>query len=108
MLSFKRERSFIIGPSGAGKSTLLRCINRLEPPTSGSILVDGEDITLKSCDLPKLRQKMGMVFQNFNLFSHKTVLENVSMPVHDLLKKNWNTAREEAMELLHETGDHAF
>lgn len=87
MLSFKRERSFIIGPSGTGKSTLLRCINRLEPPTSGSILVDGEDITLKSCDLPKLRQKMGMVFQNFNLFSHKTVLENVSMPVHDLLKK---------------------
>ncbi len=51
---------------------------------------------------------MGMVFQNFNLFSHKTVLENVSMPVHDLLKKDWNTAREEAMELLHETGDHAF
>ena len=100
----KGEIISIIGPSGTGKSTLLRCINRLETPTSGSILVDGEDITLKSCDLPKLRQKMGMVFQNFNLFSHKTVLENVSMPVHDLLKKDWNTAREEAMELLQKVG----
>ncbi|MBQ7535411.1 MAG: amino acid ABC transporter ATP-binding protein [Stomatobaculum sp.] len=100
----KGEIISIIGPSGTGKSTLLRCINRLETPTSGSILVDGTDITQKSCNLPKLRQKMGMVFQNFNLFSHKTVLENVSMPVHDLLKKDWDTAREEAMALLQKVG----
>ncbi len=94
----------VIGPSGTGKSTLLRCINRLETPTSGSILVDGTDITAKDCNLPKLRRKIGMVFQSFNLFEHRTVLENVSMGIHDLLKKDWNTARAEAMALLRRVG----
>ncbi len=69
----------IIGPSGTGKSTLLRCINMLDAPTSGQILIDGEDITDKKTDLRKVRLKMGMVFQSFNLFSHKMVLENVMM-----------------------------
>ncbi len=94
----------VIGPSGTGKSTLLRCLNRLETPTSGSILVDGTDITSKKCSLPKLRRKIGMVFQSFNLFEHKTVLENVSMGIHDLLKEDWNTARAEAMSLLKKIG----
>ena len=94
----------VIGPSGTGKSTLLRCINRLETPTSGSILADGTDITSKNCDLTKLRRKIGMVFQNFNLFEHKTVLENVSMGIHDLLKQDRNTARAEAISLLKRVG----
>ena len=94
----------IIGPSGTGKSTLLRCLNRLETPTSGMILVDGTDITSKNCNLPQLRRKIGMVFQSFNLFQHKTVLENVSMGIHDLLKKDWNTARAEAISLLKKVG----
>ena len=94
----------VIGPSGTGKSTLLRCMNRLETPTSGSILVDGTDITSKNCSLPKLRRKIGMVFQNFNLFEHKTVIENVSMGIHDLLKKDRDTARSEAMSLLKRVG----
>lgn len=94
----------VIGPSGTGKSTLLRCINRLETPTSGSILVDGDDITSKSCNLPKLRRKIGMVFQSFNLFEHKTVLENVSMGIHDLLKQDWDTSRAEAALLLKKVG----
>ena len=67
----------IIGPSGTGKSTLLRCLNLLETPTSGKIWVDGEEITAPGCDLSALRQKMGMVFQSFNLFSHMNVLENI-------------------------------
>ena len=87
----------VIGPSGTGKSTLLRCLNRLETPTSGTILVDGTDITAKNCSLPILRRKIGMVFQSFNLFDHKTVLENVAMGIHDLLKKDWKTARAEAI-----------
>lgn len=100
----KGEIISIIGPSGTGKSTLLRCINRLETPTSGSIIVDGTDIVSKNCSLPKLRRKIGMVFQSFNLFEHKTVLENVAMGIHDLQKKDWNTAKEEAISLLKRVG----
>ena len=74
----KGEVISIIGPSGTGKSTLLRAINMLEPPTSGEIWVDGENIMAKGYHLDKLRQKMGMVFQNFNLFDHLTVLENIT------------------------------
>ena len=67
----------IIGPSGSGKSTLLRCMNLLETPTKGQVIFEGNDLTHKNVHLDELRQKMGMVFQNFNLFPHKTVLENV-------------------------------
>lgn len=63
----------VIGPSGTGKSTLLRCINMLDPPTSGRIIVDGEDITRPGCDIKLIRRKLGMVFQSFNLFGHLTV-----------------------------------
>ena len=71
----------IIGPSGSGKSTFLRCINRLETPTSGSVVVDGMDVCAKDADLPLLRRKVGMVFQSFNLFPHKLAVENVMMPL---------------------------
>ena len=73
----KGEVISIIGPSGTGKSTLLRAINMLEPPTSGEIWVDGENITAKGYPLHMMRRKMGMVFQSFNLFDHMTVLENI-------------------------------
>ena len=69
----------VIGPSGTGKSTLLRCINMLERPTAGQIFLDGEDITAPKYDVTKARQRMGMVFQSFNLFEHLTVIENVML-----------------------------
>ena len=75
----------IIGPSGTGKSTLLRCINMLTEPTSGSIIVDGQDITQRGCNLNEVRKKMGMVFQSFNLFGHLTVIENIMKPQMTLL-----------------------
>jgi polar amino acid transport system ATP-binding protein len=75
----------VIGPSGTGKSTLLRCINQLETPTNGQVIIDGIDLTDKKTDLRKMRQKIGMVFQSFNLFSHKMVIENVMMAPIDLL-----------------------
>lgn len=74
----KGEVVAIIGPSGSGKSTLLRCMNLLEVPTKGQVLIEGEDITAKSTDVMKIRQKVGMVFQHFNLFPHMTVLENMT------------------------------
>ncbi|MBQ0015618.1 MAG: amino acid ABC transporter ATP-binding protein [Bacteroidales bacterium] len=100
----KGEVISIIGPSGTGKSTFLRCINRLEEPTSGQILIDGEDILAKNADLPRLRRKMGMVFQNFNLFEHLTVLENVSIGPIKLLGMSKNEAQAQAMELLQTVG----
>ena len=79
----KGEKLVVIGPSGSGKSTFLRCLNLLEVPTSGSIVFDGEEITKKGVDINRIRRKMGMVFQQFNLFPHKTVLENITLaPVH--------------------------
>lgn len=69
----------IIGPSGSGKSTLLNCINRLEEPSSGHIYIDGQDIMSKSCDINAVRQKVGMVFQHFNLFPHKKVIDNITL-----------------------------
>ena len=69
----------VIGPSGCGKSTLLRCINLLETPTSGRVFINGREITAKGAPLDEIRRHMGMVYQSFNLFSHKTVLENVMM-----------------------------
>lgn len=73
----KGEVVAIIGPSGSGKSTLLRCMNLLETPSNGKVIFEGKELTYKNINLNELRQKMGMVFQNFNLFPHKTVLENV-------------------------------
>ena len=94
----------IIGPSGTGKSTLLRAINMLEPPTGGEIWVDGENIMAKGARLDLLRQKMGMVFQGFNLFEHKTVLENIIFAPMALRHTGEKEAREEAMELLKKVG----
>ena len=96
----------IIGPSGTGKSTLIRCINMLETPTDGKIFVDGECITDKKCDINKIRRKMGMVFQAFNLFGHMTVIENVMAAPMDLLKKSKQEAYDKGMELLSMVGLH--
>lgn len=100
----KGEVISIIGPSGTGKSTLLRAINMLEPPTSGEIWVDGENITAKGYPLHQLRRKMGMVFQSFNLFEHMTVLQNITYAPMQLLKLSEEQARQEAMELLRKVG----
>ena len=82
------ERVVILGPSGSGKSTFLRCLNCMEDPTSGSIIFDGEDIADMRVDINRHRQKMGMVFQQFNLFNNKTVLQNITLaPLHVGLKK---------------------
>ena len=94
----------IIGPSGTGKSTLLRCLNLLEQPTGGSIVVDGEDILAKGYPVNRLRQKMGMVFQSFNLFEHKTVLENVIFAPCQLRRMPEEEAREEGLALLRKVG----
>lgn len=90
----------IIGPSGSGKSTLLRSLNLLEVPSKGHIYFDGVDITDKKVDINKHRQKMGMVFQHFNLFPHKTILQNITLAPVKLLKKDKKEAEEEAMKLL--------
>lgn len=100
----KGEKVVIIGPSGGGKSTFLRCLNRLEEPTSGEIWFEGECITDKKCDIDKLRMKMGMVFQHFNLFPHKTVMENITLAPIKLLKMSKEEAQEQAMELLKMVG----
>ena len=94
----------VIGPSGTGKSTLLRCINQLEKPTAGKIWVDGLEITDPKCDINKVRQKMGMVFQSFNLFGHKTVIENIMMAPMDLLGKSKQEAYDTGMRLLRTVG----
>ena len=94
----------IIGPSGTGKSTFLRCLNLLEQPTSGSIVVDGEDILTKGYPVNRLRQKMGMVFQSFNLFEHKTVLENVIFAPCQLHYEPEEEARKEGLALLRKVG----
>ncbi len=94
----------VIGPSGTGKSTLLRCLNLLETPTSGHILVDGEDITSPRCDLNRVRRKLGMVFQSFNLYEHLTVVENCMLAQTKLLHRSHRKAYEKAMELLRSVG----
>ena len=94
----------VIGPSGTGKSTLLRCINQLEKPTSGRIWVDDTEITDPKCDITKVRQKMGMVFQSFNLFGHMTVIENIMMAPMRLLGKSKQEAYDTGMELLRAVG----
>ncbi|MBR6258907.1 MAG: amino acid ABC transporter ATP-binding protein [Oscillospiraceae bacterium] len=100
-LEVKRgEVIVIIGPSGSGKSTFLRSLNLLETPTSGRILFDGSDITRKGININQYRQKMGMVFQHFNLFPHMTVMGNMTLAPIKLLKKTKAEAEEKAMELL--------
>ena len=94
----------VIGPSGTGKSTLIRCINLLEKPTSGQVFLNGEEITAKGYDVRKARQKMGMVFQSFNLFGHLTVIENLMTPPMDLLGKSRQEAYDTAVELLRRVG----
>lgn len=94
----------VIGPSGGGKSTFLRSLNLLETPTSGSIFFDGVDITSKKVDLPLHRQKMGMVFQHFNLFPHMTVLDNLTMAPIRIKKMPKAEAKEKAMALLQRVG----
>lgn len=94
----------VIGPSGSGKSTFLRCLNLLEQPTGGHIYVEGTDIMDSKADIDKLRQKMGMVFQQFNLFPHMTILDNMTLAPMKLLKKTKEEAEKEAMELLGRIG----
>ena len=100
----KGEVVAIIGPSGSGKSTLLRSLNLLEAPTSGSILFEGVDLADKKVNINLHRQKMGMVFQHFNLFPHKTVLENITMAPVQLKKMTKPQAKEKAMALLERIG----
>ena len=100
----KGEVVVIIGPSGSGKSTLCRTINRLETIDSGEILIDGETIPQEGKDLARLRSKVGMVFQSFNLFAHKTILDNVTMGPTNVLKVPQKQARQEAMRLLKRVG----
>ena len=94
----------VIGPSGTGKSTLLRCINLLETPTEGSIRIDGEEILSPGCDVNRIRRKVGMVFQSFNLFNHLTAIENIMKPQIDLLGRNRQEAYDRGIELLGRTG----
>ncbi len=100
----KGERVVLIGPSGSGKSTFLRCLNLLETPTSGEIIFEGQSITDDKCDINKIRQKMGMVFQHFNLFPNMTILKNITLaPVRTGLM-NREQAEKEARELLKRVG----
>ena len=94
----------IIGPSGSGKSTFLRCLNLLEVPTDGQILFNGVDITDKKVNINVHRQKMGMVFQHFNLFPHMTILQNMTLAPIQLLKKSKAEAEAKAMQLLERVG----
>ena len=100
----KGEVVSIIGPSGSGKSTLLRCMNLLEQPTDGHVIFEGKELTSKDVNLNELRQNMGMVFQSFNLFPHKTVLENIYMATKLLKKGDLDTLKKEAHNLLEKVG----
>ncbi len=98
------EKVVIIGPSGSGKSTFLRCLNRLEEPSEGEIWFEDTLITSPKCDINKLRRKMGMVFQHFNLFPHLSILENITLAPIKLLKTDKAEAEAKAMELLKRVG----
>ncbi len=100
----KGEVISIIGPSGTGKSTLLRCLNLLETPSGGRITIDGVDIMQKGADVPKIRRKMGMVFQSFNLYAHLTVLDNLTIGPVKLLKKTKDEAERQAVDILKMVG----
>ena len=94
----------LLGPSGSGKSTFLRCLNQLETATAGQIIIDGQDVTDKQVDINKVRENIGMVFQHFNLFAHKTVLENIMLAPVELKKLTKEEARVKGMELLKRVG----
>ena len=94
----------VIGPSGSGKSTLLRCVNRLEEVTSGTILIEGEDITDEEADVDALRTKIGMVFQQFNLFPHLNVLKNLTIAQRRVLKRSKSEADQVARQVLERVG----
>jgi polar amino acid transport system ATP-binding protein len=94
----------VIGPSGSGKSTFLRCLNRLEHATSGHIFIDGTDILAQKTDINKIRMEVGMVFQSFNLFPHKTVLENVTLAQRVVRKRSGDESEKKAMALLEKVG----
>lgn len=98
------EKVVVIGPSGSGKSTFLRCLNLLEQPTGGTITVDGIDITDSKVDIDKIRQRMGMVFQQFNLFPHLTIRENIKLAPVKLKLMTEDAADKKAMELLARVG----
>lgn len=100
----KGEVVCVIGPSGSGKSTFLRCLNLLEEPTSGEVYLDDEKINAPDVDINKVRQRLGMVFQNFNLFPHKTVTENITMAPINVLKMPQEEAVKKAHELLEMVG----
>ena len=100
----KGEVVVVIGPSGSGKSTFLRCLNLLETPTAGEIILEGQTITDPKVDINKVRTKLGMVFQQFNLFAHMTVLQNVMLGPVDVLGVSKDEARERAMDLLGRVG----
>lgn len=100
----KGEKVAIIGPSGSGKSTFLRCLNMLEVPTSGEILIEGESITDKNTNINHIREKMGMVFQQFNLFPHLTVLDNITLAPQKVKKMEKAEAEKLARELLVKVG----
>ena len=100
----KGEKVVVIGPSGSGKSTFLRCLNLLEEPTSGEIIFEGQNITSKQTDINLVRRRMGMVFQQFNLFPHMTVLKNITLAPVKLKKMTASEAGDKAMELLNRVG----
>jgi polar amino acid transport system ATP-binding protein len=101
---YEGEVVVVIGPSGSGKSTFLRCLNRLEDFQSGTVIVDGFEISDKKVNINKVRENIGMVFQQFNLFPHMTVLENITMAPTELKKMSKDDAKKRAMELLERVG----
>ena len=101
---YKADVVFVVGPSGSGKSTFLRCLNRLEEPTKGHIYFEGTDITDPKTDIDKHRQKMGMVFQQFNLFPHMDIMKNLTLAPMKLQGKSQQEAEAEAMRLLERVG----
>lgn len=100
----EQEVVCVIGPSGSGKSTFLRCLNLLEEPTGGEVYLDGEQINRPDVDIDKVREKLGMVFQSFNLFNNMTVLENCVVGQVKVLKKDKETARKNALSYLEKVG----
>ena len=101
---FEGEVVVLLGPSGSGKSTFLRCLNQLDPSTAGNILIDGQSITDKHSDINKLRENIGMVFQHFNLFAHKTVLENIMLAPVELKIMSKQEAKNKGHQLLKRVG----